>query len=187
MKKRTKLIVALATVVVLLAGFSGVAYAADGAVPGEVLYGLDCALENVGIGDGGLQERLAEATQLTVQGEVEEGLNHAAVAVANQAGLDEGDQANGSLVAAANAVQATNQGESEQIRSRVAEMLQWMATTHAQAGDFGQGVTERTREIAGACEQNQNGEPEQLQNEEQQQTQEQVQNQNGEMNQNGQD
>ena len=183
MKTRTKLIVTFGAVVALLAGFSGAAYAANGAAPGDALYGFDCALENVGIGDGGLQERLTEATHLAECGLVDECLNHAALAVRNQAGLDEGGQANAALIAAANAVQTTNQGESSQIRSRVAEMIQWMATTPAHGEDYGQGVTERAEEISGACEQHQEGQLEQNQNQEQNQHQEQEQ--NGALNQNG--
>ena len=158
MKARTKILVALGSVVVLLAAFAGVAYAADDAVPGDTLYGLDCALERAGWGDGGLQERLQEAEQLCVNGDIGAGLNHAAMAVANHAGLDQGGEGNGALNGAANAVQASSQGESEQVRARIAEMLQWMAQTEYQAEDFGQGVAERAREIAGAAEQNQNQE-----------------------------
>lgn len=167
MKMKTKVLVTLGTVVALLAGFSGAAYAADGAVPGDTLYGFDCALENVGIGDGGLQERLTEATRLAERGEVDECLSHAALAIANQAGLDQDGQANAALIAAANAVQAANQGESSQIHSRVSEMIQWMATTQAQGEDYGQGVTERAREISGACTHYQGGQLEQNREQEQ--------------------
>ena len=187
MKTKTKLIVALATVVVLLAGFSGVAYAADGAAPGDTLYGLDCALEHVGIGDGGLQERLTEATHLAECGQVEDGLNHAALSIASRLGLGEGSQANAALITAANAVQTTNQGESNEIRARVAEMLRWMATTETQGEEYGQGVTERAREISATCEQNHNGTPDGAPDGTQNQEQEQngALNQNGELNQNG--
>jgi hypothetical protein len=112
-------------------------------------------LESVGLGDGGLQERLREATKLCERGEVEKGLNHAAAAVRNRAGLDENGEANGALVQATNAVRAANQGESTQIRTRVAEMLQWMASTQAEGADFGRGVTERARAIAGEAQQGQ--------------------------------
>ena len=105
----------LAALVLMLAGFGGVAYASNDAAPGDTLYELDLALEKVGIGDGGLRERLQEATKLCERGEVEKGLNHAAEAVRNQAGLDDNGEANGALVAAANAIEAANQGESEQI------------------------------------------------------------------------
>ena len=190
------MVVGFALAVVLC--FAGVAYAADGAVPGDTLYEFDCALEDVGIGDGGLQERLHEATQLAEQGESEQALTHAAEAVADHAGEDQGaGQANAALVGAANAVQATNQGESAQVRARVAEMLRWMATNQAAGPEFGQGVAERAHGISGAVnnpasEHTQNGELEQEQNQngelDETQNQELEQNQNGELhkNQNGQ-
>lgn len=139
----------LAALVLMLAGSAGVAYASNDAAPGDTLYELDLALEKVGIGDGGLQERLQEATRLCERGEVEKGLNHAAEAVRNQAGLDENGQANSALLAAANAVEAANEGESELIQTRVKELFQWMATTETKGEEFGQGVTERTEGISG--------------------------------------
>jgi hypothetical protein len=89
------------------------------------------------------------------------------LAIANQAGLDQGGQANAALIAAANSVQTANQGESSDIRNRVAEMIQWMASTQAHGEDYGQGVAERAREICGACEQHQNGQLDQNQEQEQ--------------------
>ncbi len=49
-------------VAVTLSG--GLAYAANGAKPGDFLYGLDRALEVIGIGDGGADERLRELLAL---------------------------------------------------------------------------------------------------------------------------
>jgi hypothetical protein len=42
-KRKTKLTIILASTIAALLTFAGVAYAADGAVPGDTLYGLDCA------------------------------------------------------------------------------------------------------------------------------------------------
>ena len=50
----------LASSLAVVLAFSGVAMAADGASPGDLLYGVDRALESVGIGAGGIDERLAE-------------------------------------------------------------------------------------------------------------------------------
>ena len=47
---------------------TGTALAADRALPGDLLYGLDRALERVGINDGGAYERIEEARALVVQG-----------------------------------------------------------------------------------------------------------------------
>ena len=54
------------TVFVTMSG--GLAYAANGAKPGDLLYGLDRALEAIGIGDGGADERLAESLALVASG-----------------------------------------------------------------------------------------------------------------------
>lgn len=53
---------------------TGLAYAANGAAPGDLLYGIDRALEAVGIGDGGAGERLAEAQALVAAGDAAGGL-----------------------------------------------------------------------------------------------------------------
>ena len=64
----------------LLTGMTGVA-AADDAVPGDALYGLDRAMESVGIGAPGLSERIAEAQALSHRGEITAAIAHAADAV----------------------------------------------------------------------------------------------------------
>lgn len=54
---------------VLLIGVSAVAFAANVSIPGDALYGLDRALEAVGIGDGSVDERLVEADTLVAEGD----------------------------------------------------------------------------------------------------------------------
>lgn len=66
---------------VLLSGMTGVAVAADGAGPGDALFGLDQALEAIGIGDGGPEERLAEARGLLEEGQTSTAIEHMADAV----------------------------------------------------------------------------------------------------------
>lgn len=46
--------------------------AADGAAPGDALYGIDRTLEAIGIGDGGLDKRLDEFSVLLERGDEEE-------------------------------------------------------------------------------------------------------------------
>ena len=53
---------------VLLIGVSAIAFAAHVSIPGDALYGLDRALEAVGIGDGSVDERLVEADILVADG-----------------------------------------------------------------------------------------------------------------------
>lgn len=67
--RRTATIAASAA---LLVAMSGVAMAADRAAPGDALYGVDRALETIGIGDGGVDERLEEFDVLLEQGTEEE-------------------------------------------------------------------------------------------------------------------
>ena len=54
-----RLVVLGASFAIMLA-FSGVAMAANGSAPGDLLYGVDRALETVGIGNGGIDERIVE-------------------------------------------------------------------------------------------------------------------------------
>jgi hypothetical protein len=157
----SKLAIVITSAVVAAGGLTGVGYAANDAAPGDALYGLDCAMESIGLGDGGLQERVREATELVERGETEKGLNHVAQAIQDRAGLGDSGQANGALVRAANALQKSaqtgNQGDSSLIQARVADMLRWMSANLAQSStqgeEFGAGVTERAREIAAAAEQ----------------------------------
>jgi hypothetical protein len=58
----------------IVASLAGVAIAADHAGPGDILYGLDRALEAVGIGSGGEAERLIEAIGLVDNDEYKDGL-----------------------------------------------------------------------------------------------------------------
>jgi hypothetical protein len=60
----SRVAMAVAALVVLVMLPAGMAYAANGAKPGDLLYGLDRALEAIGIGDGGAEERLAESLAL---------------------------------------------------------------------------------------------------------------------------
>ena len=64
--------VALAASLAMLSGMTGLAWAADHAGPGDWLYGLDRALERIGIGAGGAAERLEELAN----GSHQDGANH---------------------------------------------------------------------------------------------------------------
>ena len=75
-RPRPQFAVAAATVLLLIS-VSGVAVAANGAAPGDALYGIDRALEKVGIGAGHAEERLEEARSLLSEGEATEALRHA--------------------------------------------------------------------------------------------------------------
>lgn len=119
MRLRTRLATGL-SLVLLLSGITGAALASDGAAPGDALYGLDRALEKIGIGNGAASERIAEARALYANGLVAEAVAHAADAV------DESDGAE-ALRSAAEAVTSTDEGDADEVRARVAAMLTWMA------------------------------------------------------------
>ena len=140
-----RLVVAL-TAIALVVGMSGIAVASDGAAPGDALYGLDRALERVGIGVGGADERLAEATVLVGQGRAADALDHAIEAI------DEADkEASDALQRAAERVSgmSSENGNAADVEANVAAMLEWMTSTEATGSDFGQGVAERARQISG--------------------------------------
>ncbi len=86
-------------VFLVLVGMSpGLAYAADGAKPGDLMYGLDMAFEAVGFDNGGAAERLSEVEALIAAGAVAEGLLHATLVLDGHPGSDE---AKAALTAAA--------------------------------------------------------------------------------------
>ena len=87
-----------AALLALVAMSSGLAYAADGAKPGDLMYGLDRALEAVGVDNGGATERLAEVEALIAAGAVADGLRHASAVLD---GHPDSDEARAALNAAA--------------------------------------------------------------------------------------
>jgi hypothetical protein len=137
----------IAGVVAILAsaGLAGTAAAADGAAPGDALYGVDRALEVIGIDDGGSSERLVEAGKLANKGDVQGALHHAAEAL-----QDAGDASSSeALLAAADQVAAGGGANSSEVRARVSEMLQWMSHADVKGRDFGQTVSSYARGVGG--------------------------------------
>lgn len=118
---------------VLLSGMTGVAVAADGARPGDALYGLDRALEAIGIGDGGPVERIEEARKLLEEGELSTAIGQMADAVDAEAAQDAGfspeaAKASDALRGAAENVRSGQGSQhSEDVRGAVAAMLSEIA------------------------------------------------------------
>lgn len=138
--------------VMLVSGMTGVAVASNGAAPGDDLYGIDRALEAVGLGDGGGSERIAESRALLAADQVSAAIAHAAVAVEESGTEGEPDVAN-TLRAAAQEVAGTDIGDADEIRARVGEMLTWMAANAESDNgltgrEFGQTVAEFARGIS---------------------------------------
>ncbi|MGB8362548.1 MAG: hypothetical protein WCE80_14215 [Acidimicrobiia bacterium] len=133
---RPKLVTSALSVFAVI-GMTGVAVASDAAAPGDPLYGIDRALERVGINDGGITERLEEAATLADHGLAFEALNHAAEAVSSKS-----PEAASALEGAAQALQ-DGQGPNLDVEA----MLTWMASTDLTGSEFGRAVAEQARAL----------------------------------------
>ena len=134
---RTRTAAATASLVLAFGGLGGAAYAANGAVPGDLLYGVDRALEAVGIGNGASAERLEEVKTLVEQGHADHGLEHAANVVA-----DPGAQA--ALFEAAERISGLDQAAAQE---GVAPLLTYLSETVGPVD--GPTVAELARAIGG--------------------------------------
>ncbi|HKZ30649.1 MAG TPA: hypothetical protein VJ482_13580 [Acidimicrobiia bacterium] len=128
---RRRITTVAATVALLFGSGSVVASAADGASPGDLLYGVDRALEAVGIGNGGAAERLEEVEQIVADGDVVGGLQHAAALVAgavDETAASPGNQAaSAALASAAQRVKATRSNQADTTRTEVGALLDYLA------------------------------------------------------------
>lgn len=130
---------------VFIAGTSGLAVAADNAKPGDALYGIDRALEAVGIGDGAEQERIQEAEALINAGKIQQGLQHTAEVVDKDTTGD--DQASKALMDAADRVETADSEASAATRESVAGLLDYISENVGQID--GRQVAELAVEIGG--------------------------------------
>ena len=148
----------LATVglaVLLMSGTAGAALAADGAVPGDALYGLDRALERVGVGSGSTGERLDEAIVLAAQDRSDEAVEHAIEALSGPSG-DSAALALGALtVASENLLHTQDTAHAAATANiRVSALLTYIAENIGKdrgtdGREFGQGVAQLARDIGG--------------------------------------
>lgn len=159
-RRRRRLVPRLAVplaLVMLVSGLTGAAIAADGAVPGDPLYGFNLMLEKVGIGKGGAAKRFTEAAELASRGDEAGALAHAAEAIATEDPDDVATaQAVSGLEKAIDHLTSEVPGQSNEVRGRVAAMLQWMIDNaglihdpEAEPGAFGRGVAAMARQIGG--------------------------------------
>ena len=141
---RRRLATAVSVAAVSALGVAGAA-AADESAPGDLLYGVDRALERAGVLDGGTPERLGEAQQLLEEGEVDEALELAVDVL-------EGD-GDGEAAAALHraAIAVASQSSGADVRAQVATMLRWMAGEEARGAEFGATVSEFARQISGSA------------------------------------
>jgi hypothetical protein len=143
LRRRVAAVAMAATVFV--GGTTGLALAADGAKPGDALYGIDRALESVGIGAGAEQERLNEATALIDAGEFVNGLQHAAETLDERTGGDANSVA--ALREAAERVRAADSDRSAATRERVAGLLTYLSENVGNVD--GREVAELAQQIGG--------------------------------------
>lgn len=132
---------AAAALVVVLCASTGVAYAADHAVPGDTLYRLDRALETIGLGDGGLRERLTEASELVERDRTQEALNLAGEAIAAEPDQSEAlRMAVEALRRAADAAPGAASAQTPDVQALAAEKLRWLATAAPTGDEFVQAI-----------------------------------------------
>ena len=144
-----------AATVLLLISVTGVAAAADGAAPGDALYGIDRALEKIGIGAGHADERLEEARTLLSNGKATETVRHA-TEVLDAKGQSEGadlEDARTALEDAASNLEDDDAPGNVAVQEDVSELLRYLQENlgndlGADGREFGQGVADRARDIA---------------------------------------
>ncbi|MGH8948208.1 MAG: hypothetical protein ACRDXF_05045 [Acidimicrobiia bacterium] len=143
----------LAMAVLLMSGTAGMAMAANGAIPGDALYGLDRVFERVGIGSGSSAERLDEAVVIATQGRSGEALAHGIEALSQETG-DSSEEAAIALIAAAeDLVDTQDTAEAASAASdRVTALLTYIADNigideGTDGREFGQGVAQLARDI----------------------------------------
>ena len=128
--------------IMLVVSSTGLAFAANGAKPGDMLYGLDRAAEVLGIGDGGANERIAEAHALVASGAVAGGLTHAAAVLP---ATPDNETAKAAIQKAATRVQGEPQGPSSYVAEQVGTLLSYLRLATA-------AVTVNTSTLAGFAE-----------------------------------
>jgi len=151
-----------ATVAITVVG-AGVAIAADGAAPGDALYGIDRALENVGIGAGGITERFDEVARLIDTNRVADALNHASEVLADlpqeleiaQSEIEDASDALGEAAKQISEVRSDKEAytDTQVFRDHAAELVQFLSEQLAddQEGVDGEAVAERARAFADAA------------------------------------
>ena len=146
-RRRVAAVIAVATISGV--GLAGAA-AANEAAPGDAMYGIDQALERVGVLDGGTGERVDEAQKLLARDDVDGALELVSDSLESDGELE----AATGLRNAALAVASNSSGDD--VRARVSEMLQWMAGEDSRGTEFGARVSARARQLSGNANENAN-------------------------------
>lgn len=133
-------VVVLASAFILAMATAGIGLA-DNAVPDEALFGLDLALERMGIGDGGVSERASEVLELLNQGKTGLALAHASSTVATTPQSEHEGAAQEALEAVAERFSAGDSPVPEGVADLIAALV-----TSAGSGD-GETIAEVARAI----------------------------------------
>lgn len=128
----------------MFGSLTGVAVASDAAIPGDWNYSIDRALETLGIGAGGAEERLQELMAMN-----EEGRSPGEVLIMTSE-LIEGEDQSAAALALSNAADrvAVNGGggeNSEAVHQNVSELLRYLSENTGKVD--GQSVAEMAQEI----------------------------------------
>ncbi len=131
--KLKRRVAAGATSLMMIVGMTGVAWASDSAVPGDWNYGIDRALESIGIGAGGAGERLQE---LAVIRQVRRPRGAEPASQPGQSPVTAPDDAVVGLENATATVAEITQGSqrASEVREGVSELLAYLASTEAADG-----------------------------------------------------
>ena len=139
----SRVAIGAAALFMLIIGTSGLAFAANGSKPGDLLYGLDRAAEVIGVGNGGAAERVAEAQALAAAGVPGGGLAHAAEVLATN------PAAANAVLAAAVRLQQEPQGAPEEIALKVGNLLSYLHRATVAGAINDQTVSELAQQIGG--------------------------------------
>lgn len=129
----------LASAGALVMALGSVALAADSSVPGDALYGLDRALEAIGVGDGGVDERIVEFEVLMANGQDDEAYSMLAEVIET-----EGDAASERAQHHLELAATKTNPSAESAQEKVAALQEFIAQNKGQGGlngeDFGEGL-----------------------------------------------
>lgn len=142
----------IAMSIALMSATAGIAFAANGAVPGDALYGLDLALEQVGVGAGSSQERLNEAVTIAAEGRSDEALQHAIEALSRHGNEVSEAAASALLNVTVRLAHMQEAAEAAAAKDGVTALLTYIADNFGidvgtDGREFGQGVAQLARDI----------------------------------------
>jgi hypothetical protein len=137
-----------ATSLMMIVGMTGIAWASDSAVPGDWNYGIDRALESIGIGAGGAGERLQELATIR-----EDGRSRGAEP-ASQPGQNPVTAPDDAVVglenAAATVVEITQGSQrAGEVREGVSALLAYLANTEAADGSTISEIAQQFKQAQG--------------------------------------